>query len=97
MSIARRICWFFLFAGLVCVLVFTLDYFDPPVTDPLMMRFLKSGKYLPAGDTFSITQVADSVSRLLEADREGYRHIFFASLASFFAALGLALIPRKKQ
>jgi hypothetical protein len=96
MRIARQVCWLFLFAGLVCVLIFTLDYFDAPATDPLMMRFLKSGKYLPAGDTFSITQVADSVSRLLSADREGYRHIFFASLVSLFAALGLALIPRKK-
>jgi hypothetical protein len=96
MSIARQICWFFLFAGLVCVLGFTLNYFDPPATDPLMMRFLKSGQYLPAGDTFSITQVAGSVSRLLEVDREGYRHMFFASLVSFIAALGLALIPRKK-
>ena len=97
MNFARKICWFFLFAGLVCVLLFTLDYFDPPVTDQMMIRFVKSGEYLPAGEMFSLSEVTRSVSRLLEADRDGYRHIFFASLVSFVAALGLALIPRKQS
>jgi len=85
MSIARKICWFFLFAGLVYVLVYTLGYFDPPATDPLMMRFFKSGQYLPAGDTFAIAEVGRAVSNVLETDRKGYRSIFFASLVSFIS------------
>jgi hypothetical protein len=97
MKSARTLCWMVLFGGLSWVIILTAGYFDPPATDMLLMKFLKSGAYLPVGDTFTTIQVAGPVGRILEEDRQGYRQIFFVSLASCIAALGVALIPRQKD
>jgi len=97
MKNARILCWIVLFGGLVWIIILTVGYFDPPETDPLTMRFLKSGDYLPAGDTFTTTQVAGSVSKILEVDRQNYRQICFISLAIGVAAFGIVLIPRRKE
>jgi hypothetical protein len=63
----------------------------------MMVMFLKSGDYLPDGDTFTRMQIAPPVYRILEADRHGYRQICFLSLLSGIAALGIAIIPRRNR
>jgi len=97
MNVARKFCWVVLFGGLSWVIILTAAYFDPPVTDPLMVMFLKSGAYLPDGDTFTRIQIAPPVYRILEADRQDYRQICFVCLLSGIAALGIAIIPRRKS
>jgi hypothetical protein len=94
-ALIRRLCWVVLFSGLIWNIVLTLDYFDPPATDPLMVRFVKSGDYLPSGDTFTVRQIVPPVSRILEEDRRSYRWVFFVSVLGLAAAVVVAAIPRR--
>jgi hypothetical protein len=74
----------------------TLDYVDPPVTDPLLFGFIKSDRYLPPGDSIGRVELYGPVQKLLAEDRRAYRSILFSSCAAFLAACGLFFSSRSK-
>ena len=100
MNVARKFCWVALFGGLSWIILVSAWYFENPESssvDPLFFNFLKSGDYLPPGDTLTRREIGPPVYRLLESDRQDYRRICFASLATGVAALGITLFPRRKD
>jgi hypothetical protein len=67
----------------------TLNYVDPPVTDPLVFGFVKSNRYLPQGDSFRREELYSPLSKLLAEDRQGYSSILYLSGVALLSALGL--------
>jgi len=80
------------------ILVTTLNYVDPPVTDPLLFGFIKSDRYLPAGDSISRVELYSPVQKLLADDRRDYRSIMFLSGVALISALGMFIssVSRRK-
>jgi hypothetical protein len=100
MNVARKFCWVVLFGGLSWIILVSAWYFDDPESsslDPIQSNFFQSGDYLPPGNTLDRGKLGPPVHRLLEADRHDYRRICFVGLATGVAALGIALIPRRKK
>ena len=90
-SMLRLLSFCCLLACLAAIAVMTLGYVDPPVTDPLVFGFMKSDKYLPAGDTISRVELYSPVQKLLADDRRAYRSILWLSGVALLCALGLFL------
>ena len=80
-----------LLACLGAIALMTLDYVDPPVTDPLLFGFIKSDRYLPAGDTIGRVELYSPVQKLLADDRRAYRSVLWLSGVAVLCALGLFL------
>ena len=78
-----------LLASLIGIACMTLDYVDPPVTDPLAFGFIKSDGYLPVGDTVSRVDLYAPVSKLLAEDRHAYKSILWLSGAALISAISL--------
>ena len=80
-----------LLAALAAIAVLTVSYVDPPITDPLVFGFVKSDKYLPAGDTIRRVELYSPVQKLLADDRRAYRSVLWLSGVAVLCALGLFL------
>jgi len=80
-----------LLASLAGIAILTLNYVDPPITDPLVFGFVKSDRYLPAKDTISRVELYSPVQKLLADDRRTYKSILWLSGVALLCALGLFL------
>ena len=80
-----------LLVSVAAIAVMTLNYVDPPITDPLLFGFVKSDRYLPAGDSISRTELYSPVQKLLADDRRAYRSILFLSGVALLSAFCLFL------
>jgi hypothetical protein len=80
-----------LLACLGAIALTTLQYVDPPVTDPLVFGFIKSDRYLPTGDTIGRVELYSPVRKLLADDRRAYRSVLWLSGVAVLCALGLFL------
>jgi hypothetical protein len=90
-SMLRLLSFCCLLAALAAIAALTLSYVDPPITDPLVFGFVKSDKYLPAGDTFRRVELYSPVQKLLADDRRAYRSVLWLSGVAVICALVLFL------
>ncbi len=86
-----------LLVSLAAIAITTLNYVDPPVTDPLVFGFVKSDKYLPAKDTISRVELYSPVQKLLAEDRRAYTRVLWLSGVAVLCALGLFLSSRSRK
>ena len=86
-----------LLASLGAITVTTLDYVDPPATDQLLFGFIKSDKYLPAGDSISRVELYAPVQKLLADDRRVYKRILSLSGVALLSAFALFFSSRRKM
>ena len=93
----RVLSFCFLLASLIGIAVMTLDYVDPPVTDPLVFGFIKSDGYLPDGDTVGRTDLYGPITKLLAEDRRAYRSILWLSGVAVVSAIGLFVSGRRQR
>src|SRR5262245_59636414 len=82
----RILSFCFLLVSLLAFAGMTLSYVDPPITDPLVFGFVKSDRYLPAGDPISRTDLYSPVQKLLADDRRAYKNILFLSGVALLSA-----------
>ena len=78
-----------LLASLASITVTTLNYVDPPITDPLVFGFIKSDRYLPPGDPIRRVDLYSSVQKLLADDRRAYKRILWLSGVALLSTVGL--------
>jgi hypothetical protein len=93
----RLLSFCLLLASLIGIAAMTLDYVDPPVTDPLVFGFIKSDAYLPAGDTVSRTDLYGPITKLLAKDRRAYRSILWLSGVAVVSSIGLFVSGRRQR
>lgn len=93
----RLLSFCFLLASLIGIAVMTLDYVDPPITDPLVFGFIKSDGYLPTGDTVDRADLYAPITKLLAKDRRGYRRILWLSGVALVSAIGLFVSGRRQR
>jgi hypothetical protein len=93
----RLLSFCFLLASLIGIAVMTLDYVDPPITDPLVFGFIKSDGYLPAGDTVGRADLYAPITKLLAEDRRAYRSILWLSGVALVSAIGLFVSGRRQR
>jgi hypothetical protein len=91
----RTLSFCVLLASLIGIACMTLDYVDPPITDPLVFGFIKSDGYLPAGDTVNRVDLYAPVTKLLAEDRRAYRSILWLSGVAVVSAIGLFVSGRR--
>lgn len=85
----RILSFCFLLTSLIGIAVMTLDYVDPPISDPLVFGFVKSDRYLPAGDSISRADLYSPISKLLADDRRAYKSILWLSGMALVSAITL--------
>ena len=78
-----------LLVSVVAIAAMTLNYVDPPITDPLVFGFIKSDKYLPTGDSIVRTELYSPVQKLLADDRRAYKNILLLSGVALVSAFSL--------
>ena len=78
-----------LLISVVTIAAMTLDYVDPPITDPLVFGFIKSDRYLPTGDSIGRTELYSPVQKLLADDRRAYKSILILSGIALVSAFSL--------
>ncbi len=78
-----------LLVSLGAIAVMTLNYVDPPITDPLVFGFIKSNRYLPSGDSINRVELYSPVQKLLADDRRAYKSILSLSGVAVLSAFGL--------
>ena len=91
----RIISFCVLLVSLLCIAVITDYHVDPPITDPIVVGFIKSDYYLPVGDTVNRVDLYASISKLLADERRGYRGILFLSGVALASAVGLFVSGRR--
>lgn len=94
----RQLTFSCLLLSLGAIAVITLSYVDPPITDGLVFSFIKTNGYLPPGDTINRVELYAPVTKLLEADRRGYKTVLFFAGVALLSAVGLYFAtsdPRK--
>ena len=96
-SLFRFLSFCFLLASLIGIAVMTLDYVDPPITDPLVFGFIKSDGYLPAGATVGRVDLYGPITKLLAEDRRAYRSILWLSGVALVSAIGLFVSGRRQR
>lgn len=85
-----------LIVSVVAIAGVTLNYVDPPITDPLVFGFIKSDKYLPAADVINRTDLYAPIQKLLADDRRGYKSILCLSGVALLSAFGLFFWSRSR-
>jgi hypothetical protein len=93
----RIISFVVLLVSLLCIAVITDYHVDPPITDPVVVGFIKSDYYLPKGDTVSRVDLYAAISKLLADDRRAYRGISILSGVALASAFGLFVSGRRAR
>jgi hypothetical protein len=93
----RILSFCFLLASLIGIAVMTLDYVDPPISDPLVFGFVKSDKYLPAGDSISREDLYSPISKLLADDRRAYLGILCLSGVALVSTVALFISSSRRR